>query len=207
MNAHTAKAFVIAGLLVVSALGYLAYLRQPSGDRWFAVVVWLAFAGFAGILVLLVPVLRCPNCGRATAYFDNYFEWTDRLTGGFRRRIKCKSCHCIIDRLTGTVVARLPRDEGRLISRLLLLVRIGWTLCSAGYALVIGSVGIGAIVADGIAEGVGNRHRAGVVLLGCGIALTAGLLLAVAGHWLKRRAGRMVEERGIKYATGVRTRW
>ncbi|MCL6504522.1 MAG: hypothetical protein K6T86_17720 [Pirellulales bacterium] len=204
MSANIVKALLIAMLLAGVPL---AYFTQASGDRWFAVVAWLAFAGIAGMVILLMPVLHCPNCGRATKYFDNYYPWTDRLRGGFLRHIRCKHCHSVIDRLSRTVVARLPRDEGQYITRLSVLVGIGRMLCAGGYALVIGSFGMGAIVAHGMVEGVGNRYRGGIVLLACGMAFTAGLLLAVAGHWLRRRGGRMAEERGIKYTTRVRIRW
>ena len=193
-------AVLVVGLVLMD-------FTQPSGDRGFAVVAGCVFAGVVAILILLIPVLHCPNCGRATAYFDNYFEWTDRLTGGFRRRIQCKHCHSMIDRLSRTVVAQLPRDEGDFIIRLSVLMRLGWTLRGAGYALVIGSVGLGAILVHGIAAGVGIYHRAGVVLLGCGIAFATGFLLAVAGHRLRCRARRLAEERGIEYTSRVRSRW
>jgi hypothetical protein len=36
------------------------------------------FAGITITLILLMPLLHCPHCGRATSYFDIYNEKADR---------------------------------------------------------------------------------------------------------------------------------
>ncbi len=104
-------------------------------------------------------------------------------------------------------MVRLPRDEGRALNRLRFLIGAWLVLCCAGCSLIVASVVLGMIVAWSVDQGSANSHRAGVVLLACGVAVTAGLLLVVAGWWLKRRAKQFAEERHTKLSTRVRIRW
>ena len=144
MNAYIVKAI----LITLSLAGLpLMYFFPPRGvDRWFAVSAWLVFAGISSTLILLMPMLHCPHCGRATSYFDTYTETVDRLQGGRRRHIQCKHCHSIIDRLSRTVVTRLPKAKGRSLIRFSFLLGIGRLLCTVGYGLVVVSIFFGALV-------------------------------------------------------------
>ncbi len=116
MNAYLGKAFLIAILLA----GFAGvYFKTTLGDRSFALGVWLVFSLVAGCWVLLLPVLRCPDCGRATAYFDNYSERQDSLTAvGIAATSSAKHCHSVIDRLDRTVVQRMTATDGKNVDRI-----------------------------------------------------------------------------------------
>src|SRR5262245_18902886 len=112
---------VVIATLLFSVL--LAYWLEPGGDRWFAVGVWLVLTVIVGTIVLLMPVLHCPDCDRATPYMNNYRAWTARLTGNARQNVKCRHCGCIFDRLTSRVIGRMPLGESRVIDRMVFLFR------------------------------------------------------------------------------------
>ncbi len=187
MNAYLGKAFLIAILL----MGLVAiYFNAPLRDRSFAIGAWLVFSLIAGFWVLLLPVLFCPNCRRATAYFDNYTERQDSLTSGHRRYLKCKHCHSIIDRLNGTVVRRLTAVEGRNLDRFRFLFNMWLLLMIAGILLVGVSIVVGIIVVLINLEGRANNDHARVVRLGCIGGFIIGLMLVVIGWGMIRRAHR-----------------
>jgi uncharacterized membrane protein (DUF485 family) len=187
MNAYLGKAFLIAILLA----GFAGvYFKTPLGDRSFALGVWLAFSLIAGGWVLLLPVLCCPNCRRATAYFDNYSERQDSLTGGHRRHLKCKHCHSVIDRLNGTVAHQFTAVEGRNRDRFSFLVNMWVLLMFAGILLIGVSIVVGIIVVLITLEGRANNDHALVVRLGCVGGFVIGLLLVVIGWGMIRRTHR-----------------
>jgi hypothetical protein len=188
MNAHLGKAFLIA-ILLAGLAG--VYFRTPLGDRSFALGVWLVFSLIAGCWVVLLPVLCCPNCGRATWYFDNYTERQDSLTGGRRRHLKCNRCHSVIDRLNGTVVRRLTAVEGRKLDRFSFLVNVGLLLMIAGILLIGASVVVGIIVVLIALEGRADNNHALVVRIACAGGFVIGLLLVVIGWGTIRRAHRL----------------
>jgi hypothetical protein len=187
MNAYLGKASLVAVLLA----GFVGiYFKTPMGDRTFALGVWLVFSLIAGCWILLLPVLCCPNCRRATAYFDNYSERQDSLTGGHRRHLKCNHCHCVIDRLNRTVVLRLTAVEGRNRDRFSSLVNMWVLLMFAGVLLIGVSIVVGIIVVLSTLEGRANNDHALVIRLGCVGGFVIGLLLVVTGWRMIRRAHR-----------------
>ena len=195
MNAVQAKALTIVFLLV----GFVpAYFLTSSGDRWFAVGLWLLCSVVVGLVVVTTPVLRCPQCGRATRYFDTYSDWTARLTGEFRRCVRCASCGTIIDRLSGDAIARTGADEARVIGRLAASLRMRLGLLWAGLALIFASLGVAAIIVRIMIDGNARPHRAGMVLAGCGVALVAGLALLLIAWWLKPQEEHRVFAKGIR---------
>lgn len=204
MNAYTAKALVMATLLLGVAP---AYFLTPSGDRWFAVGLWLLFSVIVGILVILKPVLHCPDCGRATRFFVNHAGWSARDPGGFRRHVTCANCGCIMDRLSGDVVGRIPPEEARIANRLVSSIRMRLGLFCVGCALIVGSIGVGTIVVRIVLQGSAHRDRAAIVLLGCGVAFLGGLFSLATSWWLNRKAKRLADEHDIKLRKGIRVRW
>jgi type III secretory pathway component EscS len=202
MNAYLGKAFIIAILLA----GFAGvYFRTPLGDRSFALGVWLVFSLIAGGWVLLMPVLCCPNCGRATAYFDNYSERQDSLTGGNRRHVKCKHCHSVIDRLNGTVVHRLTAVDGRNLDRIRFLLSMWLVLMAAGILLIGVSIVVGIIEVLITLESRANDHAL-IVGIGCVGVFVTGLLLVAIGWGMKRRAHRFAEQNRIQFPNKVRIR-
>ena len=188
MNAYLGKAFLIAILLA----GFVGiYFRTPLGDRSFGLGVWLVFSLIAGYWVLSLPVLCCPNCRRATEYFDNYSERQDAQSGGHRRHFKCKHCHSVIDRLNGTVVHRMTAVEGRKQNRFSFLINMWLLLLAAGISLMGVSVVGGIIVVLITLEGRANNAHALIVGLGCIGAFVVGLLSVVMGWVMIRRAHRL----------------
>lgn len=202
MDAYKGKAFIFAGLLFVGAL---LYFRFPNDRVVF--YVWMVGAAVVCYLILVRPVLHCPSCGRATRYFDDYSEWTDRLRGGWHRYVRCARCGCIIDRLNRLAVGRVSPATRGFLNRLDLLLRIWKWINAAAWTLAIASVALGLIVMHSVMHEMGNPQRARVVLLGCGIAFASALVLMVTGRWVLRRAKRLAEERGIPFSTRTRIRW
>ncbi len=203
MNAYLGKALLIAILLA----GFAGvYFKTPLGDRSFALGVWLVFSLVAGCWVLLLPVLRCPDCGRATAYFDNYSERQDSLTGGHRRHLKCKHCHSVIDRLDRTVVQRMTATDGKNVDRINSLFSLWLVLLAAGISLIVVSTVVGIIVVLITLEGRANNDHALVVRLGCIGGFVIGLMLVVIGWRMKRRAHRFAEQNHIQYPKKIRIR-
>jgi hypothetical protein len=188
MKAYLGKAFLIAILLA----GFAGiYFNTPLGDRSFALGLWLVFSLIVGCGVLLLPVLRCPDCGRATDYFDNYSERQNSLTGGNRRYFKCRHCHSVIDRLNGTVVQRLTAVDGRILDRISFLINAWLVFLAAGISLIGVSIFFGILVVLITLEGRANNDHALIVWLGCVGVFVIGLLLVVIGWGMKRRADRL----------------
>lgn len=185
MSPLRAKALFVA--LIVVGLAVI-YIKTPPGDRWFSVGAWFVFSCGVAIYVLRLPVLRCPDCNRATPYFDNYSEEMDGLTGGTRRRVKCTQCHAIIDRLTCRVVERLPESVGQRLDRFGSLIGMWLLLVAAGVFLIVVSTILGFIVALIVRDGHANEDRLGVVFFGCGSAFILGFVLIAIGWYQKRRA-------------------
>jgi hypothetical protein len=183
------------------------YFLMPGGDRRFAVVLWLVFSGVVGLLVLVMPLLCCPGCGWVTPYFDNYYAWGARLTGYARRYVKCPKCHAIIDRLRGSAVGQVPRDEGRILDRLVFMIRLRLGLLWVGGALITASIGVAIIIVQILRQEHANRDRAGVVLFGCGLAFLLGILLWVTSWWLKRKVKKLANAHHIQMSRGIRVRW
>lgn len=171
---------LLAGLVAV-------YFGAPSGDRWFAVGLWLVFAIIAGAIVLLIPMLRCPDCGRETDYFHNYSE---TVANRRYRFIKCRGCHAMIDRESGEVVARIQPDEGQTLDRTSFLVQCAILFVFTGVCLIIVSVTIGVITILLITEGRGNSNRTATVFIGSGVGLLLGIMLIVAPIVALRRSQR-----------------
>lgn len=203
MNAYVGKAFLIAILLA----GFAGvYLRIPLGDQPFALGVWLVFSLIFGFWVLLLPVLRCPDCGRATAYFDNYSERQNSLTGGHRRHLKCKHCHSVIDRLNRTVVQRMTATDGKNVDRINSLFNLWLVLLAAGISLIVVSTVAGIIVVLITLEGRANNAHAPIVRLICVGLFVIGILLMVIGWGMKRRAHRFAEQNHIQSPKKIRMR-
>jgi hypothetical protein len=160
-----------------------------------------------GLLVLLLPVLRCPGCGRATRYFDNYSGWGARFTGDAYRHVNCRRCGCVIDRLTRSEVGRVPLDEVRILDRIVFLIRTALGLFLAGCSLVVCSTGVAIIIVQVMNEAGARRDRGALVLLGCGLVFLAGLASVAAAWWLKRKAWRLAAAHGVKMPKGIRIRW
>jgi ribosomal protein S27E len=204
MNANLGKAAIIAILLA----GFAGiYFRTPVGDRSFALGVWLVFSLIFGCWILLLPVLRCPDCGRATMYFDNYSERVDSLTGGHRRHVKCKQCHSVIDRLGGTVVNRLMAEEGRNLDRIDFLLDMWRVLLAAGICLIGVSIVLGIIMVLITLDGHANNQRLAIGYSTCAGMFMLGLILVAAGWHQKRRASRFADQRGMRLSRKIRIRW
>jgi hypothetical protein len=204
MNGYLVKALAIIVLLA----GVIpVYHSMPRGDRAFAVVLWLVFSGLVGFLVLIMPLVRCPGCGWVTPYFDNYSAWRARMTGYARRNVKCPKCHTIIDRLNGSEVGQMPRDEARILDRLVFMIRLRLGLLWVGGALIIASIGVAIIIVQILRQENAHRDRGGVVLFGCGLVFLLGIVLWATSWWLKRKAKRLAEAHHIQMPRGIRVRW
>jgi hypothetical protein len=202
MSEYTRKFVIIA--VLVSCLAPI-YYSMPSGDRMFAVWLWLGFCGVIGGLIWFTPILHCPRCGWCTPYHT--YSWGARWTGYMRRYIKCRKCHCIIDRLTGESVGKLPPEEGRALDRLVRLIRLRLGLYWLGGSLIVGSLGIGFIILRIALDGAAHQDRARNVLLGCGLVFLVGVSSLATAWWLKRKTRRLANDHHIELAKGMSIRW
>ena len=201
MRLSKAKSALISILL---ATPVAAYFGAPSGDRWFAVGLWLVFAIIAGAIVLLIPMLRCPDCGRETNYFHNYSE---TLANRHRRFTKCRGCHAMIDRATGDIVARIPPEEGQAIDRSSILIQCGILFVIMGINLLIVSVAILVITCLVVAEGRSNSNRTAIVVIGSGVGILLGILLIAAPILALRRSQRRGRDQQNHVPIRFRIRW
>jgi hypothetical protein len=204
LNANIAKYLIVAGSIVMIPL---AYFTGPSGDRWFRMGAMAVFAIVLSCMFLPLSALRCPNCRRATDYFDTYSERYSRLSGGHRRFILCRHCYTTIDRLDGSALLQRAPEDGRTISHLgilcltkLFMLVFGWIL------LLFGAWSLFAI-AWPQSQRVPPNPRIIVISVFCGLPFFVGFTMLVSTWWLKRRIQRLAASRGIRIERGIRIRW
>lgn len=185
----------------------LSYFGAPFGDRLFAVGVFAVFAIVVTGMLLAMPVLRCPHCGQATDYFDNYSEWFDRLSGRHRRHVMCSHCQTIIDRMDGSAVQQVLQEDGQALSRLFFLVSARMILLFSGWCVVLVVTGFVYAIAWPAFQRNPANPRAVSTLVCCCLTFIAGIAFLVTSWWLRRRAHRFAKSRGIRIEKRIRIRW
>lgn len=185
----------------------LSYFTAPTGDRWFAMGVMAVFAVIVSITVYLLPVLRCPSCGRATDYFDNYTEQTERLTGGNRRHVICRNCHTTIDRLNGSALMQIAPEDGRILRHIIFLVFTRIFLLFVGWPLLLGGAWSLIVIVWPEFQRIPHNPRFIAISVCCGLTLFAGIGCLATSWWLKRRLQGFAASQGIRLERGIRIRW